>query len=296
MPISSMTGFARVEGALAPWSWYWEGKSVNGRGLELRFRLPPGLDLIEAELRQRASKFLKRGNIQISLTLKREAGSADISINRAALAAILSAVEEVRARAKLPAPDPAAILGIKGVIETGIETEEDADLIAARDAELLVSAEVLLASLAAARAAEGKGLASVLGDLTRRIGALAEAAADQASVQPEKLRERIKDQVRLLLDSAAGLTDERLAQELAMIAAKADVREEIDRLRVHVRSAEELLGQGAAVGRRLDFLSQEFNREANTICSKAADIALTKIGLELKAAIDQFREQVQNIE
>jgi uncharacterized protein (TIGR00255 family) len=295
MTVSSMTGFARVEGALAPWSWYWEGKSVNGRGLELRCRLPPGLDALESELRQRAQKIFKRGNFQLGLFLERHGGEAEIRINKEALATVMKAINDLRNSARLTAPDPAGVLALRGVIESGSE-EDDKGLVAARDAKLLSTAEELLSLLAAARATEGQAIGEVVAALNERIGALAEQAHAHAATQPEMLRLRMKEQIKLLLDSGAGVSEERLAQELALIATKADVREEIDRLRVHIKSARDLLKSAEAVGRKLDFLSQEFNREANTICSKAADVGLTTIGLELKAVIDQFREQVQNIE
>jgi uncharacterized protein (TIGR00255 family) len=295
MSVSSMTGFARVEGAVEAWSWYWEGKSVNGRGLEIRVRLPPGLDSLEQELRQRAQKRFRRGNIQIGLFLERATDAADIRINKEALATVMKAINELRTSARLTAPDPAAVLALKGVIEQG-SADEDEAAIAARDAALLATADEMLAALAASRALEGKAVGEVVGALNAKIGALIEQAQAQASVQPEMMRARLKEQLKLLLDGGAGLSEERLAQELALIAVKADVREEIDRLRVHVAAARELLAAQEAVGRKLDFLSQELNREANTICSKAADVALTAIGLELKAVIDQLREQVQNIE
>ena len=295
MVVSSMTGFARVEGALAPWSWYWEGKSVNGRGLEMRCRLPPGLDGLESELRGRAQKIFKRGNFQLSLFLERHGGEAEIRINNEALATVMKAINELRNSARLTAPDPAGVLALKGVIESGSE-EDDKELIAARDAKLLSTAEELLSLLAAARATEGRAIGEVVAALNERIGTLAEQAPAHAATRPEMLCIRMKEQIKLLLDSGVGVSEERLAQELALIATKADVREEIDRLRVHVKSARDLLKSAEAVGRKLDFLSQEFNREANTICSKAADVGLTTIGLELKAVIDQFREQVQNIE
>ncbi len=295
MTVSSMTGFARIEGAAGPWSWYWEGKSVNGRGLELRFRLPPGMDALEFELRQRAQKVFKRGNFQIGLFMERASAAADIKINKEALAAILKAIDEIHASGTFATPDPAAILSLRGVIEQG-GAEEDAELIAARDAKLLATADQLFTALAAARASEGRAIGEVVSALNERIGVLADQAHAHAATQPEMLRARLREQITLLLDNGAGVSEERLAQELAVIATKADVREEIDRLRVHVASARDLLKSKDAVGRKLDFLSQEFNREANTICSKAADVGLTTIGLELKAVIDQFREQVQNIE
>jgi uncharacterized protein (TIGR00255 family) len=295
MTLSSMTGFARAQGALPPWSWVWEAKSVNGRSLEMRLRLPPGHDSLEAGLRALAQKHLKRGNLQLSLTLTSELAGADLKLNREALRTVVAALSEVRKAGEFAAPDAAAILSIRGVLEASEEPAAEAE-IAARDAALLKSAETVLEGLKAARLREGAQLHTILAEMLERIARLADEATAQAAALPLKVRDRIKEQVSLLLESRAGLSEERLAQELALIAAKADVREEIDRLRLHVRSGVDMLTSGEAVGRRLDFLSQELNREANTVCSKANDVGLTRTGLELKVVIDQLREQVQNVE
>jgi uncharacterized protein (TIGR00255 family) len=295
MALSSMTGFARREGAFAPWSWFWEAKSVNGRSLEVRLRLPPGLDGLETALRALAQKHLKRGNLQIALTFDRVRAGSDLKLNREALGIVLGALREIAKDGAFGPADPASILAIKGVLEAGEESADEA-LIARRDALLLESAEAALVGLKRARLAEGAHTAEILAEFFQRISALADDAAARAALQVPILRERIKEQVRILLESRQGLSEERLTQELALLAVKSDVREEIDRLRVHVRAGAEMLGSPDAVGRRLDFLSQEMNREANTICSKANDVALTQIGLELKAVIDNVREQVQNVE
>lgn len=295
MALTSMTGFARAEGALAPWSWFWEAKSVNGRSLEIRLRLPPGFEGIEGPLRAAAQKYFKRGNLQMTLTLAKERSGTELKLNREALAAALAALEEISGRAKFGAADPASLLAIKGVMEAG-EDEADTALLERREAAILASAEVAFASLRGARQKEGMEIRAILADQLRRIGTLADDAAARAVDQLPKFRERIKDQVRLLIESRQGLSEERLAQELALLAVKSDVREEIDRLKVHVRAGADLLASEDAVGRRLDFLTQEMNREANTVCSKSNDVLLTQVGLELKAVIDQMREQVQNVE
>lgn len=296
MALSSMTGFARSDGALAPWSWHWEVKSVNGRSLELRLRLPPGFDNLDGELRALAQKHLKRGNLQMSLTIDRVRTGSDLKLNREALAVVLTALREIARDASFGAPDPASILTVKGVLESGEDEAADEATIIARDKLLVSSAEKALVGLKASRLNEGARLTDILAALLKRIAELAEEAGAHASLQLPKVRERIAEQVKVLLEQRTGVSEDRLAQELALIAVKSDVREEIDRLRVHVRAGQEMLSLDDAVGRRLDFLSQEFNREANTLCSKSNDVALTRIGLDLKATIDQLREQVQNVE
>jgi uncharacterized protein (TIGR00255 family) len=295
MALSSMTGFARSEGAFAPWSWFWEAKSVNGRSLEIRLRLPPGLDGLETGVRSLAQKHLKRGNLQVALTIDRVRSGADLKLNREALGVVVTALREIAKEGEFAPPDPASILAIKGVLEAGEDSVDEA-LVARRDELLLASAQAALVGLKRARLAEGAHTAEILAEFFQRISSLADDAEARAALQVPILRERIKEQVRLLLEARQGLSEERLAQELALLAVKTDVREEIDRLRVHVRAGAEMLSSTDTVGRRLDFLSQEMNREANTICSKANDVALTHIGLELKAVIDNVREQVQNVE
>ena len=294
MPLQSMTGFARAAGAFEQLSWVWETKSVNGRGLDVRMRLPSGFEGLEQGIRAAIGRRFKRGTIQLSLNYAREQSSADIRLNETALDAVVSALKTLRSEG-FEDPDPAVILGLKGVLETA-SNSDDEETLAARDKALTDSAEEALDALAVSRGEEGIALNSVLTGQLQRISELAKAAEETAAAQPEKVRERIKTQVAALLEEGAQVQEDRLAQELAIIAVKADVREEIDRLAMHVSSGLELLTASEPVGRKLDFLTQELNREANTICSKAGDIALTQIGLELKTVIDQVREQVQNVE
>ncbi|HUK58003.1 MAG TPA: YicC/YloC family endoribonuclease [Stellaceae bacterium] len=295
MAISSMTGFARAEGRADGLSWTWEVKSVNSRALDLRFRLPPGFDGLEPALRAALAKHVKRGSISASLTVTNEAGAAGLKINRAALATILAAAKELAPDLEAAPPRLDGLLALRGVIETG-EEPQDEEARERRDAALLKSWDDGLARLAAARVEEGARLEAVLVGHLAHIAELVGEAAASAAAQPAALRERLRSLVAELLEAAPALNEDRLAQEAALLAAKADVREEIDRLNAHVAAARGLLAEGGAIGRRFDFLCQEFNREANTLCSKSSDLALTRIGLALKAAIEQLREQVQNIE
>ncbi len=295
MAISSMTGFARTDGHADGLSWAWEVKSVNGRALDTRFRLPPGFDGLELALRASLAKHLKRGSISASLTVTHGAGAAGVRINRAALEAILAAARELAPEFETAPPRLDGLLALRGVIESGDEPVDE-DARERRDAALLKSWDESLAQLAAARTEEGTRLETVLdGHLLLISGLVAEAAAS-AAAQPAALRARLRALVAELLEAQPALNEDRLAQEAALLAAKADVREEIDRLGAHIAAARALLAEGGAVGRRFDFLCQEFNREANTLCSKSSDVGLTRIGLALKAGIEQLREQVQNIE
>ncbi len=295
MGLSSMTGFARAEGAEGDWRWTWELKSVNGRNLEIRFRLPPGHDWIEGEARQVLQRALARGSVYANLGAAREAGSSELRVNEEALAQILPVLEDLKTKTGVAPATADGILALRGILEVS-EPDEDEAARAARGAAMLGSLKEAAAALKAARAAEGAKIGEILGGQIERIEALTKDAGKCAAARPEALRERIKTQAEALLGAGKDLSEERLHQELALLAVKADVREEIDRLNAHVTAARELLGSGEPVGRRLDFLAQEFNREANTLCSKAGDIELTRIGLDLKAVIDQMREQVQNLE
>jgi uncharacterized protein (TIGR00255 family) len=293
MPLNSMTGFARVEGAHGAVRWHWELRSVNGKGLDARLRLPPGMDGIETTLRAELARHLKRGNCQINLVLDRAGEAAPLRVNRAALQVVLDAIEDLQNKMEVMPPRPESILALKGVLENAEESEE-------AKAEL---GEALVASfgegaraLAAARAQEGAKLEAILRDHVDEIERLTRDAAACPATAPGALQARLRDQLRELLGDTATIADDRVAQEAALLATRADIREEIDRLIAHVEQARELLASRDAVGRRLDFLTQEFNREANTLCSKAADVSLTRIGLDLKAVIDQFREQIQNVE
>ena len=293
MGVSSMTGFARTAGEAEGISWVWELKSVNGRALDLRLRLPPGFDVFEPQLRAALSQRCRRGNVSANLGVTRLALPA-IRVNREMLGQLLGLIRELAAEIDAAPPRLDGLLGIRGVIDTVDDDPEP--VVEARRAAVLEGWSMALDRLAASRAAEGARLAAVLSAQRAEIVALVEAASACAAAQPSAIRARLET----LLGEVAGLTvtmpEERVAQELALLVTRADVREELERLRAHLAQAGELLERDEAVGRQLDFLCQELNREANTLCSKSADIELTRIGLALKAAIEQFREQVQNVE
>jgi uncharacterized protein (TIGR00255 family) len=295
MTLSSMTGFARAEGAEGGASWAWEIKTVNSRSLDMRFRLPPGLDRLEPPARTALMAKLKRGNVSANLSLRRTEREPKLKLNRAALDDTLAIVNQLRRELNAPPPQVEELLRIKGVISE-IEEEEDEGARERLDRALLIGFERALDALETSRAAEGTKLAAIVTQLTEEIAVLAKAAASAAAGRPEAIAKRMREQIAELMGSVPGPSEERLAQEIALIVARGDVREELDRLGAHVAAARELVTQGSAVGRRLDFLCQELNREANTLCSKASDLELTRIGLDLKAAIERLREQVQNIE
>ena len=299
MTVASMTGYARAEGRDSQGSWVWEGKSVNGRGLELRCKSAQGYDGLEVVAREAAAKRLKRGNVQLSLTVRTEAEQSQIRVNEALLGQLIAICDQWQSRSGSVQPARMdGLLAIKGVLEPVVEAEVgDVDsLRAARDGAMKESLEAMLDQLAAMRLVEGGRIAAVLNAQLDEIAALSAKAGNCAVLRPEAVRERLRAQVAQVLEAAPTLAEDRIAQEVALIAVKADVREELDRLAAHVAAARELLGQGGAIGRKLDFLAQEFNREANTLCSKSSDVELTRVGLDLKAVIDQFKEQVQNIE
>ncbi len=290
-----MTGFARADGHEDGVSWVWELKSVNSKSLDLRFRLPPGLESLELPLRASLAQRLKRGALSVTLMLTRAAGAGSLRVNREALAQVAALARELAADGRVAPPRADGLLALRGVLESGDEDEDEARR-ERRQAALLASWEKGLDSLVAMRTAEGARLIPVLEARLAEIAQLTAAAEDSAAAQPEALKQRLRDMVSALLEASPALPPERLAQEAALLVAKADIREEIDRLSAHIVAAQELLAEGGAIGRRFDFLCQEFNREANTLCSKSADVALTRTGLALKAAIEQLREQVQNIE
>jgi uncharacterized protein (TIGR00255 family) len=294
-----MTGYARAEGRDAQTSWVWEAKSVNGRGLELRCRLAPGHDSLEVVARDAAARRLKRGNVQLSLSVSRVGEQTPMQVNTQALAQLLSMCKEWEGR--FPGVAPArldGLLALRGVLEPVTDAEQgDSEATRqAREIAMKATLESMLDQLAAMRLGEGARIGAVLEAQMDEIAALTLRAGQCASLRPEAIRERFQAQLKAVLEAAPSLAEDRVAQEVALLVVKADVREELDRLKAHVEAARELLGQGGAIGRKLDFLAQEFNREANTLCSKSSDVELTRIGLDLKAAIDQFKEQVQNIE
>ena len=293
MGVSSMTGFARAEGEADGISWIWELKSVNSRSLDLRLRLPPGFDPLEAQLRASLARRCRRGNIAATLAITRLAPPA-IRINRAVLAQIVALLGELAGDIEAAPPRLDGLIGLRGVIET---VEDDPEsVVEARRAAVVGGWAVALDRLALARAEEGARLSAVLSAQRAELAGLVEAAAGCAAAQPEAIRARLLTLLGELSDLAPTMPQERVAQEVAMLVTRSDIREELDRLRAHIAQAGELLERGESVGRQLDFLCQELNREANTLCSKSADIELTRIGLALKAAVEQFREQVQNLE
>ena len=295
MTLASMTGFARIEGAHDGLRWFWECRSVNGRGLDLRFRIPPGFESVEPAARALAQERFKRGSLSLRLNMALNAAAPKISVNMDVLAQVAAAVQIVRAQTDAGMPTAGELLGLRGVLEAEETAPSDAEL-TARDAAVLNSLATALDAMAKARVEEGRRLFSILNGQIDDVERLTREAATLAATQPEAMKARMHAQLQTLLDAGATVAPERLAQELALLAAKADVREELDRLNAHVAQARGLLKEGAGAGRRLDFLAQEFNREANTLCSKSSDIALTRLGLALKAVIDQFKEQVQNVE
>ena len=293
--LASMTGFARSEGAEAGLNWAWELRSVNGRGLDLRFRLPPGMDGLEPAFRELAGGALKRGNVTANLTVKRD-DQTRIATDPAALEQILALALDLQARIPgAPPPRAEALLALPGVLRlTAPDQTED------RQASGFVAVKsgfvVALDQLVGSRRAEGARLATTLAGQLAEIEALCAKAAIEAADQPATQRARMMENLQGLLREAPALSEERIAQEVALLAQRSDVREEFDRLDAHIHAAHELLAEADPIGRRLDFLVQEFNREINTLCSKSASIALTTLGLKLKATIEQLREQVQNIE
>ncbi len=290
-----MTGFARAEGHDESASWSWEIKSVNSKALDLRFRLPPGLEALELPLRAGLAQHLKRGALSVTLTLSRATSAGGLRLNRDALAQVVLLAQELVREGKAAAPHADGLLALRGVLESGEDAEDEAQR-ERRQTILLATFERAMAGLAAMRMAEGARLVPVIEAWLAEIARLVVAAEDSAAAQPEALRARLAEMVAQLLEASSALPPDRLAKEAALLVAKSDVREELDRLAAHIIAAQELLAEGGPIGRRFDFLCQEFNREANTLCAKAGDVALTRIGLDLKAAIEQLREQVQNLE
>ena len=290
-----MTGYARAEGRDGTVSWIWEAKSVNGRGLDLRIRVPSGYDALDVAARELAPKILKRGNIQLSLNITQQSDIVAPRVNTGLLEQILGACALLQDRyPQVSAPSWDGLLGLKGVIELG--NEDSSAMLPEREALLRKDLDSVLQSLKSMRQVEGARIAQVLGDQVDQIESLYQRAGELASLRPDAQKERLRSQVAALLEASSALSEDRVATEVALLTVKADVQEELDRLSAHVAAARDLIKSGGAVGRKLDFLSQEFNREANTLCSKAQDVELTRLGLDLKVVIDQLREQVQNIE
>ena len=295
MALSSMTGFARSHGASGPYTFEWELKSVNAKGFDLRLRLPPGWDDIEASAKKRAGELLSRGTVYANLNVKRTNAVAQVRINEGVLAAVVKVATQLAGKIDAVAPSVDGLLAIKGVIEV-VEPESDEEEDKAARAAAMAAFEKALTDLVDMRRREGATLGQVLGARMDEIEKLARRAEAAPGRKPEAIRARLAEQVAALMQSSDRFDQDRLAQEALLIATKADIREELDRIASHIAQARDMLGKGGPVGRRLDFLAQEFNREVNTCCSKSNDIELTNTGLEMKNVVEQFREQVQNLE
>ncbi|MEA2879494.1 MAG: hypothetical protein QOF14_4690 [Hyphomicrobiales bacterium] len=295
MALSSMTGFARADGVSGSYVWAWELKSVNAKGLELRLRVPPGWDAVEAPLRARAAEALGRGTIHANLLVQRAGIAPVVRVNEPVLAAVLSTMKDIAKRIDAAPPAIDGILALKGVIEVVDEDEREEDRRVA-EAAIVAGFATALASLTEMRRREGEALATVLHGRLDEIAALTARAEAAPGRRPEAIKARLAEQIAALLDTSTRFDPDRLHQEAILIASKADIREELDRLVAHVAQARRLIEAGGPVGRKLDFLSQELNRESNTLCAKSNDVDLTNIGLELKTVVEQFREQVQNLE
>jgi len=294
--LASMTGFSRAQGDAAGTAWVWELRSVNGRGLEVKLRLPAGMDALEPGLKDAAGKILRRGNVSGTLTVRREAGAGfavDFAALERAKELAIGLADEIPGA--LP-PRAELLLALPGVMRASGAAEESEETLAVLRGAVAAGFAEALAGLVAARAAEGERLAKILFRLLDEIEALHQAALVEAAAQPGLHRARLMAQLAEILESSRAVPEERIAQEIALLTTKSDVREELDRLAAHIFSARALVAEAAGVGRKLDFLMQEFNREVNTLCSKSASLALTGIGLNMKAVVEQLREQVQNIE
>jgi uncharacterized protein (TIGR00255 family) len=295
MALSSMTGFARRHGASGPYAFQWELKSVNAKGFDLRMRLPPGWDDLEASAKKRASEVLSRGTVYANLNVKRTSAVSTVRVNEEVLASIVSMATSLAGKIDAVAPSIDGLLAIKGVVEVVEPESDEAEDKAARDAAA-TAFEHALADLVEMRRREGGSLGQVLSQRMDEIERLAKRAEAVPGRKPEAIKARLAEQVAALLESSDRFDPDRLNQEALLIATKADIREELDRIASHVAQAREMIAKGGPVGRRLDFLAQEFHREVNTTCSKSNDIELTNIGLEMKNVVEQFREQVQNLE
>jgi uncharacterized protein (TIGR00255 family) len=295
MALSSMTGFARSHGASGVYAWAWELKSVNSKGLDIRLRLPPGWDAVDAPVRSKAAEALSRGTVYANLTVTREGGAPVVRVNEPVLEALLATFRRLEQRINAAPPTLDGILALKGVVEV-VEQADGEDERKAAEAAVTAGFTHALSGLVAMRRTEGAALQRVLMQRLEEIAGLTARAEAAPGRRPEAIKARLAEQVATLLAASERFDADRLHQEALLLATKADIREELDRLIAHVQQASTLMAQNGAVGRRLDFLAQEFNREANTLCAKSNDVELTNIGLELKNVVEQFREQVQNLE
>ena len=295
--LQSMTGYAHREGSTAGWDWSWEARAVNGKGLDLRLRLPEGCETLDPHVRAQAQGSLSRGSVTLTLKFEPAGGMRGLQLDPAALSFALDALATVEAEAlargvTLAVPTTAEVLALRGVIGTSSASDISPDVQSAA----LAALPLLLADLKAARAAEGARLTMLIGGQIDEIEKLTRQASDVVRSRQADMAGALRDALSRVIQAADGVDETRIAQELALIAVKSDITEELDRLNAHVAAARDLIGSGNPSGRKLDFLMQEFLREANTLCSKAQNSALTSIGLDLKVTIDQMREQVQNVE
>ena len=290
-----MTGFARETGVTGSFQWAWEIKSVNGRGLDVRVRVPPGFDAIGEAARSEIQKAFSRGQCQLNLSMTRSATAPRVRINQDVLAGLADALESVKLPDGMRPPSVDGLLAIRGVVEIDDDAASE-EIETALHADLRAGAPRLVAALTAARRSEGQALHAVIEGQLAEIERLTAAADAHPARRPEAVRAKLESQIASLVDASSALDPARLHQEAVLMAARADIREELDRLNAHVGAARELMSAQGAVGRRLDFLAQEFGREANTLTSKANDVSLSRIGLDLKSVVEQFREQVQNVE
>jgi len=295
MALSSMTGFARSHGASGPYTFEWELKSVNAKGLDLRLRLPQGWDELEAFAKKRAGEILSRGTVYASLNVKRTSSASTVRVNEEVLASIVKVAGALAGKLEAVAPSIDGLLAIKGVIEIVEPESDEAEDKVARDAAA-AAFDQALRDLVDMRRREGVSLGQILSQRIDEIERLASRAETAPGRKPDAIKARLAEQVAALLESSDRFDPDRLNQEALLVATKADIREELDRIASHVSQAREMIARGGPVGRRLDFLAQEFHREVNTCCSKSNDIELTNTGLELKSVVEQFREQVQNLE
>jgi len=295
MALSSMTGFARSHGASGPYAFEWELRSVNAKGFDLRLRMPPGWDELEAYAKKRASEVLARGTVYANLNVKRASAVSAVRINEEVLEAVLKVAAQLSGKIDAVAPSIDGLLSIKGVIEVVEPESDEAEDKAARSAAA-ASFDEALADLVEMRKREGATLGQILKQRMDEIETFARKAEDAPGRKPEAIKARLAEQIATLLESSDRFDSDRLNQEALLIATKADIREELDRIASHIAQARELIGKGGPIGRRLDFLAQEFHREVNTCCAKSNDIELTNTGLAMKNVVEQFREQVQNLE
>ncbi len=294
MNIASMTGFARIEGVYEDWTWVWEARSVNGRGLDIRARVPNGFDELEPQVRSNAKSTLRRGNVQVSLQYDRAKGGDSLVVHAQIARQMAQALQPLVDDGLVRPASVDGLLGVRGVLDVP-RIDDDKEALAQVQKAMAAGIAPLFSALQEARGNEGRATAAVISAALDEIEKLVVQARANAGAQPEAIKQKLQRQIETLLDGQA-FEPERLAQEAALLAVKADICEELDRLGAHIEAGRALLAQDNQIGRKLEFLTQEFNREANTLCAKSSDMALTEIGLELKTKIDQIREQAANVE